>query len=174
MEKKVVIYVVDDKNKAKCINNICKNLQGMSFSIYIQNLMKTDCRNEKCFPELSVENNIIYYQKLYNDNLLPVEELLEKFGLSKISKFKVKKIGEKNIKKLSIAITFIGKPMCIILDNPFDNLGIETSSSIKDIMMEYVEENSAQIVIMANKLIEYEEMSDAVYCVKYNIIEQIK
>lgn len=174
MRKKIVTYVVDNSNKEEFINDVCKKAEETPLGFYLQKPIETDYRNEKSFPELSVENNIIYYQKLYGDNSIPVEKILADFGLSKVSKLKVKKIGEKNRKKLGIAITFIGNPMYVVLDNPFENLGIETSASIKNFLVEYVEKNSALIVIVANKLIEYEELSDTVYCVKDNAIEKIK
>lgn len=173
MSREIITYILDS-NKEDLINGICKNARGKTLGLYLEKSTDADCKDRNYFPELSVENNIIYYQKLYGDNSSSTDKILSDFGLVKVRKSKAKKIGEKNSKKLSIAITFIGNPICVVLENPFENLGVETSSSIKKVIIEYVKKNSAQIVIIANKLMEYEDISDTVFCVKDNVVEKIK
>ena len=72
--------------------------------------------------------------------------ILRKLG---VDKFHSRRIGEYSsgmVKRLSIALAFIGEPQLILLDEPFSTLDVETTQILIELMENYINKNTSIIV----------------------------
>lgn len=116
------------------------------------------------YKNLSGKDNILFFASLrglakniLNSNLEWIEKRLE---LSHFWNKKVKDMSTGMKKRIALAIALIHKPAIIFLDEPTTGLDPETTSMVKELIKELVNEIGSTIFLSTHLLKEAEEICD--------------
>lgn len=94
---------------------------------------------EPQYPEFLRGADLIeFYKKAKDANSEQVTYLIDKLGVKLFASRKIGEYSSGMIKKLSLALAFMGKPRLILLDEPLITLDNDAAGSILDLIKEYV------------------------------------
>ena len=117
------------------------------------------------------------YENLEVASLLasePVDKkLIERLGLNDVINLKVTQLSGGQQQRISIARVLTKKPRIIFADEPTGNLDNNTSLEVMKIFEEYVQEQSAALVLVTHNE-EFAFRCDKVYRLHERVLEQIK
>ncbi len=117
------------------------------------------------------------YENLEVASLLasePVDKkLIERLGLNDVINLKVTQLSGGQQQRISIARVLTKKPRIIFADEPTGNLDNSTSLEVMKIFEEYVQEQSAALVLVTHNE-EFAFRCDKVYRLHERVLEQIK
>lgn len=107
------------------------------------------------------------YQEVTQSDTKTTRVLIERLGIDKFQSKKIDHYSSGMIKKLSIALAFIGKSKLILLDEPYNALDIETTEILTDLIIEYTQTGTSIIFTshqdfepkLSTKTLEVEEKS---------------
>ncbi|MGX9522952.1 ATP-binding cassette domain-containing protein [Vibrio mediterranei] len=95
----------------------------------------------------SIYNNIVHFSNVYSEK--KIEDTLNKLGLNKPLGFFVGESGNKlsggEKQKINLAISFLKKPSLLILDEPTNNIDIESTDQISQ-FIKNIEESTVLII----------------------------
>jgi len=86
---------------------------------------------------------------LLNDTKID-DDLMKKLGISNLLKQKVGELSGGQQQRISIARVLSKKPKIIFADEPTGNLDAKTASEVMDTLFEYVEQNSAALLLVTH------------------------
>jgi len=86
---------------------------------------------------------------LLNDTEID-DDLIEKLGIKDVLKQKVGELSGGQQQRVSIARVLSKKPKIIFADEPTGNLDGKTASEVMDILFEYIEQNSAALLLVTH------------------------
>lgn len=89
-------------------------------------------------------------------------ECLKRVGLNPSDKKKYKAYSLGMRQKLSIASTIIGTPRILLLDEPFNNLDLETTTSIRTLLKTFNEKYGVTIVLCSHSSEDYIALCDRI------------
>ena len=119
------------------------------------------------YPGMTASQNLIYYNKLLgipdNNN---VHDVLNIVGLQNTGKKKTKNFSLGMKQRLSIAISLLGNPDFLILDEPINGLDPSGIKEIRELLLKLNFENRITILISSHILGELAKIAT-----KYGIIE---
>lgn len=118
------------------------------------------------YNELSGFENLKYFAKIKNVGLENVLEIVDKLGISEFIKTKVSKYSLGMKQKLGIAITLLGYPKLVILDEPLNGLDPIAISTLKKYIKEIKLKYNSTFLISSHLLKDLEEISDNVIFIK--------
>jgi len=118
------------------------------------------------YNELSGFENLKYFAKIKNVGLENVLEIVDKLGISEFIKTKVSKYSLGMKQKLGIAITLLGYPKLVILDEPLNGLDPIATSTLKKYIREIKLKYNSTFLISSHLLKDLEEISDDVIFIK--------
>lgn len=101
---------------------------------------------------LNVADNI-QMPFLYSDVALPlnirndIHELLERFGIDKLMKKKVRNLSGGEKQRVAIARAMIRKPLILVADEPTGNLDPDNSKVVSSMLAEYAHKGNIVIVV---------------------------
>ncbi len=119
------------------------------------------------YPDMTARQNLIYYSKLlgipdYND----INHILNLVGLQNTGKKKTKNFSLGMKQRLSIAISLLGNPDFLILDEPINGLDPSGIKEIRELLLKLNYENEITILISSHILGELSKIAT-----KYGIIK---
>ena len=118
------------------------------------------------YNELSGFENLKYFAKIKNVGLENVLEIVDKLGISEFIKTKVSKYSLGMKQKLGIAITLLGYPKLVILDEPLNGLDPIATNTLKKYIREIKLKYNSTFLISSHLLKDLEEISDNVIFIK--------
>lgn len=119
------------------------------------------------YPNMTAKENLIYYDKLLGiTDYSNVEEVLRLVGLEGTGKKKTKAFSMGMKQRLSIAISLIGNPDFLILDEPINGLDPSGIKEIRELLLKLNYENGITILISSHILEEVFRITT-----KYGIIK---
>ena len=119
------------------------------------------------YPGMTAQENLIYYSKLLGSaDTGKVDELLELVGLKDTGKKKAKHFSLGMKQRLSIAISLLGNPDFLILDEPINGLDPAGIKEIRELILKLNQENGITILISSHILGELSKIAT-----KYGVID---
>lgn len=119
------------------------------------------------YPNMTAKENLIYYDKLLGiTDYSNVEEVLRLVGLDGTGQKKTKAFSMGMKQRLSIAISLIGNPDFLILDEPINGLDPAGIKEIRELLLKLNYENDITILISSHILEEVFRITT-----KYGIIK---
>lgn len=119
------------------------------------------------YPNMTARENLIYYDKLLGiTDYSNVEEVLRLVGLDSTGQKKTKAFSMGMKQRLSIAISLIGNPDFLILDEPINGLDPAGIKEIRELLLKLNYENDITILISSHILEEVFRITT-----KYGIIK---
>lgn len=119
------------------------------------------------YPSMTAKQNLIYYNKLIGvSDYTNVDRLLDLVGLKNTNKKKTKNFSLGMKQRLSIAISLIGNPDFLILDEPINGLDPSGIIEIRELLLNLNSERSITILISSHILGELTKVTT-----KYGIIK---
>ena len=111
------------------------------------------------YPNMTANENLIYYNKLLGStDYSNVQEILSLVGLEDTSKKKTKSFSMGMKQRLSIAISLIGNPDFLILDEPTNGLDPLGIKQIRELLLKLNYENNITILISSHILGELDKI----------------
>lgn len=119
------------------------------------------------YPNMTAKESLIYYDKLLGiTDYSNVEEILSLVGLEDTGKKKTKSFSMGMKQRLSIAISLIGNPDFLILDEPTNGLDPLGIKQIRELLLKLNYENNITILISSHILGELDKIAT-----KYGVIK---
>lgn len=119
------------------------------------------------YPAMTARQNLIYYNKLLGiSDYTNVDRLLDLVGLKNANKKKTKNFSLGMKQRLSIAISLIGNPDFLILDEPINGLDPSGIIEIRELLLKLNSERDITILISSHILGELNKVTS-----KYGIIK---
>lgn len=87
------------------------------------------------YPHLSVEENLLFFAKLYGAPREAAMQLLERAGISHKSHAPAHSLSRGELQRASIAKTLIGDPDLVLADEPFTALDDQAASALPGLVM---------------------------------------
>lgn len=119
------------------------------------------------YPGMTARENLIYYNKLLGiPDYQNIDDVLNLVGLQSTSKKKTKHFSLGMKQRLSIAISLIGNPDFLILDEPINGLDPSGIKEIRELLLKLNYENNITILVSSHILGELAKIAT-----KYGIIK---
>lgn len=120
------------------------------------------------YPDMTAGENLIYYDKLLGiTDYGNVNEILGLVGLQNTGKKKTKAFSLGMKQRLSIAISLLGTPDFLILDEPINGLDPSGIKEVRELLLKLNSENEITILISSHILGELAKIAT-----KYGIIDK--
>lgn len=120
------------------------------------------------YPDMTARENLIYYDKLLGiTDYSNVDEVLSLVGLGDIGGKKTRDFSMGMKQRLSIAISLIGNPDFLILDEPINGLDPYGIKQIRELLLKLNYENDITILISSHILGELSKIAN-----KYGVIKK--
>lgn len=113
----------------------------------------TIIENPALYPDMTARENLIYYDKLIGiTDYSNVDEILSLVGLEGTGKKKTKSFSLGMKQRLSIAISLVGNPDLLILDEPINGLDPSGIKEVREMLLKLNYENEITILISSHIL----------------------
>ncbi|ADK13844.1 MULTISPECIES: ABC transporter ATP-binding protein [Clostridium] len=120
------------------------------------------------YPDMTAKQNLIYYDKLLGiTDYSNVDEVLGLVGLQNTGKKKTKAFSLGMKQRLSIAISLLGNPDFLILDEPINGLDPSGIKEVRELLLKLNIENEITILISSHILGELAKLAT-----KYGVIHK--
>ncbi|AYD41134.1 ABC transporter ATP-binding protein [Clostridium fermenticellae] len=120
------------------------------------------------YPDMTARQNLIYYDKLLGiTDYGNVDEVLSLIGLQNTGKKKTKAFSLGMKQRLSIAISLLGNPDFLILDEPINGLDPSGIKEVRELLLKLNSENEITILISSHILGELTKIAT-----KYGVIHE--
>lgn len=120
------------------------------------------------YPNMTARENLIYYDKLLGiTDYSNVDEVLSLVGLQNTGKKKTKAFSLGMKQRLSIAISLLGNPDFLILDEPINGLDPSGIKEVRELLLKLNSENEITILISSHILGELTKIAT-----KYGVINK--
>lgn len=120
------------------------------------------------YPNMTARENLIYYDKLLGiPDYSNVDEVLSLVGLQNTGKKKTKAFSLGMKQRLSIAISLLGNPDFLILDEPINGLDPSGIKEVRELLLKLNSENEITILISSHILGELTKIAT-----KYGVIHK--
>ncbi|AKN29928.1 bacitracin ABC transporter ATP-binding protein [Clostridium carboxidivorans P7] len=120
------------------------------------------------YPNMTARENLIYYDKLLGiTDYGNVDEVLGLVGLQNTGKKKTKAFSLGMKQRLSIAISLLGNPDFLILDEPINGLDPSGIKEVRELLLKLNSENEITILISSHILGELTKIAT-----KYGVINK--
>ncbi|MBK3496110.1 LytTR family transcriptional regulator DNA-binding domain-containing protein [Viridibacillus sp. YIM B01967] len=118
-------------------------------------------RKEGYYERLTVMENLKFEQRLYDSNAI-LEDILKLTGLMDKKRVKMKDLSDSQLQRVRLAKLLIHEKTIHILEEPFQNLDIETKR-IVDMVVTTLKEKGCTVYLLTNNLEGLLISSDQVY-----------
>jgi ABC-2 type transport system ATP-binding protein len=124
---------------------------------------------------LTVRENLTVYAKLYGVKKVAqrIEQVSREFRLDELLDRRVRKLSSGQKTRVSLAKALINRPEFLLLDEPTASLDPDTTSWIRDFLLNYRESHAATILFASHDMREVELLCDNVLLMKKGkLVEQ--
>ncbi|KAB8032243.1 ABC transporter ATP-binding protein [Fluviispira multicolorata] len=104
------------------------------------------------FPEGLKTLEIIQFVQAHYPNPLPIQEMVEKFGLTNFLELKASKLSGGQKRRLALALAFIGNPKIVFLDEPTTGLDVEARKILWEVIKDY--KNKGKTIFLTTHYLE--------------------
>ena len=118
------------------------------------------------YENLSGKENLEYFASLENINNYDIDKIIDCLNMSNFINKQVKKYSLGMKQKLGIALTLLGNPKLIILDEPLNGLDPLSIKEIKDTLKKIKKLRKISILISSHMLKDLNELCDRVIFIK--------
>lgn len=160
----------------KMVCGITKESEGTIELFGSKNLQKSRRRigcvieQPALYPGLSAYDNLLYYDKILGvTDYSNIQEVLRLVGLEGVGKKKTKRFSLGMKQRLSIAISLLGNPDFLVLDEPINGLDPSGIREIRELILKLNQENKITVLISSHILGELAKIAT-----KYGVIESGK
>lgn len=114
------------------------------------------------YPTLTAKQNLIAQQKLLGKNdMKEIDDLLNKVGLADTGKKKAKNFSLGMKQRLAIALSLLGNPEFLVLDEPINGLDPTGIKEVRDLILDLNKEHGVTVLISSHILGELSKMATA-------------
>lgn len=130
--------------------------------------------NPSFYPTYSAKKNIELFATMFGVKNPETDKLLDFVNLKDVGKKPVKKFSLGMKQRLGIAISLIGNPEILVLDEPINGLDPEGIKLIRDLLIKINKDYNTTIFISSHLLDELSKIASS-YCIidNGNVIEEI-
>lgn len=124
---------------------------------------------------LTVRENLTVYAKLYGVKKVAqrIEQVSREFRLDELLDRRVRKLSSGQKTRVSLAKALINRPEFLLLDEPTASLDPDTTSWIRDFLLNYRDSHAATILFASHDMREVELLCDNVLLMKKGkLVEQ--
>lgn len=112
------------------------------------------------YPTLTAKQNLIAQQKLLGKNdMKEIDDLLNKVGLADTGKKKAKNFSLGMKQRLAIALSLLGNPEFLVLDEPINGLDPTGIKEVRDLILDLNKEHGVTVLISSHILGELSKMA---------------
>ena len=120
-------------------------------------------QNDGLYTRLTPYQYLSYFKKLYNcETDIDIDHMLNRNGFDKHRNIKINKLSYSQQRRISIMRVFLHTPDFAIIQNPFDNVDLESRILIKKLILE-ANSNGTGILILSNDIDSCFLTTDSVY-----------
>ncbi|WP_042352385.1 LytTR family transcriptional regulator DNA-binding domain-containing protein [Bacillus massiliigorillae] len=105
--------------------------------------------HDSAYERLTPKDYLLFFQGLYHSST-NIDSILQKVGLHEKRRQTIKKLTYSEIKRLNIARAIIHQPELIIMEEPDQNVDLETKLIIKRLIDELASKNHAILITTSN------------------------
>jgi ABC-2 type transport system ATP-binding protein len=105
--------------------------------------------NEGMYERLTVKEYLQLFKRLY-DVAIDVEEYIHKAGLTELRQSKIGKLSYSEKKRLQLAKTILHNPQFILMEEPDQNLDIESKFIIQQVIKELAAQGTSFLITTSN------------------------
>lgn len=110
-------------------------------------------------PSATIKSAAKYYSSFYPDfDKKILDSICELFGLK--TKTSLRSLSKGMKKQASLAIAFAAKPKYLLIDETFDGLDPHKKEILKKLLLEYINETNASVIIASHDLAEISGVCD--------------
>lgn len=114
------------------------------------------------YPTFTAKQNLIAQQKLLGKNdMKEIDDLLNKVGLANTGKKKAKNFSLGMKQRLAIALSLLGNPEFLVLDEPINGLDPTGIKEVRDLILDLNKEHGVTVLISSHILGELSKMATA-------------
>lgn len=114
------------------------------------------------YPTFTAKQNLIAQQKLLGKNdMKEIDDLLNKVGLADTGKKKAKNFSLGMKQRLAIALSLLGNPEFLVLDEPINGLDPTGIKEVRDLILDLNKEHGVTVLISSHILGELSKMATA-------------
>lgn len=114
------------------------------------------------YPTFTARQNLIAQQKLLGKNdMKEIDDLLNKVGLANTGKKKAKNFSLGMKQRLAIALSLLGNPEFLVLDEPINGLDPTGIKEVRDLILDLNKEHGVTVLISSHILGELSKMATA-------------
>ena len=126
-------------------------------------------------PEYTGKENLYSLAKICNKvGEKEIEDIMRKVGLQDAMNKQYRKYSLGMKQKLAIAQAFMETPSLILMDEPMNALDEESVESIRNMILDYVKEYNATVIITSHHREDIDFLCDEVYEIKKNTLQFYK
>lgn len=111
------------------------------------------------YEDMSVENNLIFFSKLYQISIKRVKEVMKDLELDSYTKMPIKKLSKGYKQRVLIARALLHNPELIFMDEPTSGLDANIALEIRQ-MIRKLKEDGKTIFLTTHYMNEAEELCD--------------
>ncbi|WP_046777827.1 ABC transporter ATP-binding protein [Streptomyces yangpuensis] len=126
----------------------------------LRRLMAVQPQEAALFPQLSVRETVDLWASFYG-NHDPVDEVLERVGLAGEASQRVKALSGGQARRLLLAVTVIGRPRLLVLDEPAAGLDPQAKERLWDVIRKQ-REDGGTVLLTTHDMNEAAELCDRV------------
>lgn len=126
------------------------------------------------FGDCSAKENLMRFGKLTHCSLSEAEELLELVGLANVGKKRAGKFSLGMKQRLGIAISLLGNPEFMVLDEPINGLDPEGIKEIRELILRLNREKKVTFLISSHMLEELNKIATKIGIINHGrLVEEI-
>jgi ABC-2 type transport system ATP-binding protein len=86
------------------------------------------------FPDMLRVDEIASYVAQHYPNPAPIAEMLDDFGLAPLARRRAGTLSQGQLRRLAVALAFVGAPELVVLDEPTTGLDVESRRNVWDVV----------------------------------------
>ncbi len=124
----------------------------------------------RIYTSLSVQDNLMFFAKIYNVNNKKIKEILDLTGLTEYKNSISGSLSQGLRRRISLARALLHDPKILVLDEPFINLDLASLKIVRNLIRRLIEELKRTIILSTHRVEEIETLSYLVPKTKIRVL----